>query len=320
MCVLICIECSHKRGMGHFYRQLNLFNALTEKGLKCVILVNNDAKTVELLKTKGIQYEIVDLWDYDTNWETALVKKYNAVAWINDRMNTDSRHVENVRLNEILVFTFDDCGTGANLSDVNFAPMVMKSLESANVFQDIDYLILNKEIDKYKGLRHKVDKIIISLGGSDTYGVTLEVIKILKTLGKTATVICGKCFEQTEELYQICKGDFNVINDVPSLIEEFTKHDLAITGGGVTAFEAAALGLPAVIVASEFHEVEIGEYLHDLGSALYAGFRDNIDTDVIRYAFEMTSSEIKKMSDCGLKHIKTSGIDNITSMIMERIR
>lgn len=312
--VIICIECSHKRGMGHYYRQQNVIHELEQNGINCVLLLNDDVKTLELIKNNSQTYEVVDLWNDHSNWESGIIAKYQAKLWINDRMDTVEQHVCNVKSSHIPVITFDDCGSGGAVSDVNIAPMTFMPL-GKNALQSADYLILNKEIDKYRRLRNKLEKVIVTLGGSDTYGVTLRVVEILKSLGKTATVVCGASFEHTEALYKLCENDFAVLLSVPSLIEELSKYDLAITGGGITAFECASLGLPNIIIANEAHEIAIGKYLHNIGASIFAGYHTNIDQTI----FER-NLDIKSMSECGINNIKTNGLENVIKIIMERIK
>lgn len=312
--VIICIECSHKRGMGHYYRQQNVIHELRNNGIDCVLLFNDDFKTKQLIKNNKQTYEVVDLWDYHSNWESAIAAKYQAKLWINDRMDTVEQHVCNVKSNHIPVITFDDCGSGGAVSDVNIAPMTFTPL-GKNALQSSDYLILNKDIDKYRRIRNQLKSVIVTLGGSDTYGVTLKVVEILKFLGITGTVVCGASFMHQDKLYKLCDNSFTLLFDVPSLIAELSKYDLAITGGGITAFECAALGLPNIIIANEVHEIAIGEYLHNLGASIFAGYHTNIDQTIFA-----RNLDIKCMSECGINNINTNGLENVIKIIMERIK
>ena len=41
------------------------------------------------------------------------------------------------------------------------------------------------------------------------------------------------------------------------MAEEMSRHDLAVTGGGMTPFEANAAGLPCIVVANETFEIQV---------------------------------------------------------------
>ena len=62
------------------------------------------------------------------------------------------------------------------------------------------------------------------------------------------------------------------------MIEEFHRHDLAITGGGITPFEANASGLPCVVIANELHEIPTGLALQKLGGSVFAGHHGALQT------------------------------------------
>ena len=97
---------------------------------------------------------------------------------------------------------------------------------------------------------------------------------------------------------------------VPSLAKVFANYDSAITGGGITPFEANASGLPCIIVANEAHEVENALFLSELGSSVFAGAHDCIDKSL--FAAEL---DVRKMSEVGLERVKTSGVQEIYRVI-----
>lgn len=306
----LCIESSHKKGMGHLFRALNFIDCLQANNEAYVVFVNNDASACEILRSKGIRFETVDLSDTESGWETELIRNYGVTVWINDRLDTALRHAIRVKDSGVKLVTLDDRGDGAGLADINVAALQFGQedrLEGKVVLTGIEYLILNREIKKYRRLRKKAEKLFATLGGSDTYGVTVKVVEVLKRLGKAATVHTGPCFAHRRELEEASSGgDFNIIGRVPSLLETFYSYDLAITGGGMTPFEANASGLPCIIVANETFEVKNGRFLESLGSSVFAGFHANMDETVFEREIE-----IERMSSAGIKSIPLDGAEKI---------
>lgn len=199
------------------------------------------------------------------------------------------------------------------MADLNFCAMALDTserLQGKNILGGTQYLILNKEIANQKRIRKEIRNILITLGGSDTYGVTIKVVKILRELGIYATVITGPSFTHRDELAHAANDLFKIKNAVPSLIEEFYNFDLAITGGGITPFEANASGLPCIIVANEPFEMGNGKFLERLGSSTFAGYYKEIRDDFIDL-----NLDIEKMSMAGIRHIKLSGSENILRQI-----
>ena len=306
----ICVESSHQKGMGHLIRALNLIELVKEKEDAYILIVNNDAESVSFLKKLSINFEVVEMDDLASNWETTIIKRHKINIWVNDRLDTLIEHAKNVKLNGISLVCIDDLGCGAGLADINFGTLPLSfnsDLRGKKVLKGLQYLILNKEIDKYKRIRDRIERILVVLGGSDTYGVTLKVARVLRNTGKLATIVTGPLFRHKLELDRfICDG-FVVKNTVPSLISEFSGYDLAITGGGVTPFEANASGLPCIVIANELFEVANGLFLNELGSSVFAGYHEEFNNDI----FNWGGLDIKKMSGIGMSRIKTSGAENI---------
>lgn len=310
----ICIESSHIRGMGHFYRAMNLIEYLMKKNERYIVIINKNEEALELLKKRNVRSEIVNLYDFKSDWESNLIDKYNVDIWIDDRMETNALHARNVKKNGIKLITFDDRGEGAKQSDINICAMAyenLKDLKGKIVLTGTKYLILNKRIDTFKGLKMEIKKVIVTLGGSDTYGVSVKVMEIIKNLYKDITVITGPTFKHFIELDRIIQNSTVVIKGaVPCLIEEIAKYDLAITGGGITPFEANALGVPCIIVANELHETQSAKYLESIGSSIFAGYHECMDEK----AFEK-ELDIRTMSQLGMDIINTQGTENIFNEI-----
>jgi spore coat polysaccharide biosynthesis predicted glycosyltransferase SpsG len=295
--------------MGHLFRALNIIEMLNSKNCKCIVLINDDKKSILILKKKGIIFKKVNLDDLASGWEGVLINKYKIDIWINDRLDTRIEHSRNVNKSGVKLVSFDDRGNGAKMADINFGSLPFNfdyTLSGKKVLKGQKYLILNKDVDRFKRERERTKHVLITFGGSDTHGVTIKVLKILKKLGVGATIMIGPCFKHLKELKNILDEKYEVINSVPSIIREFYRFDLAITGGGITPIEANATGLPCIIVASEIHEVDNGLFLKKLGSSVFAGHHKNIIVDVFTEKLD-----IKKMSKAGLSNIKIDGLENI---------
>lgn len=311
----ICIESSHKKGMGHLFRMINFVKVLEEKGEHFIFIINDNEKSKQVLKKNNILYITVDLNDFSSNWEKKLIREYNITYWINDRLATNYHHTKNILETEVKIITFDDLGEGAKNSHLNICALFNKNnLEGQKILKGIDYLILNPEIIKYRRKRVKINNILVTLGGSDTYGVTIKVLRLLKKYKLKATIHIGPSFEHIKELNEEVNSNFKIISYVPSLIEEFSKYDLSITGGGITPCEANASGLPCLIVANEVFEIPNAKYLESIGSSLFLGFHESIDDDFLK---NLEKIDLNKMSQKGLSIISLDAIEKIYKEIIQ---
>ena len=312
----ICIESSHQRGMGHLFRALNLISQLRKMGIDFFVVINNDTAAIGKLKEWNIPFEIAALEDVASNWETTLIKKHQVQVWVNDRLETSITHSKHVKENSISLVSIDDIGEGATFADINFImmPCFYESHgKGLKVLKGLEYFILNDEVSKYRRIRSELRSVVVSLGGSDTYGVTMKIAKSLIRKKIKATIVIGPSFIFEKELLLIAENHFQIKQDVPSLLAEFNQHDMAITGGGITPFEANASGLPCIIIASEQHEIENGKFLEKQGSSIFAGYYSEFDYDSL---FDR-QFEIGKMSIAGTQILNANGAQNVINEIMK---
>ena len=311
----ICIEASHSKGMGHLFRMLNFATYLGKKNQPFIFIINDNKKTSRMLTDKNMTFEVADFNNYSLSWEAEIINKYSVNYWVNDRLDTHQQHALNVKKTGIKLITFDDMGSGAKESDINICGLFFnrENIEGKQVLKGVRYLILNDEIDLYKRERTSIKKILVTLGGSDTYGVTIKVVKMLQSNNIKATIHHGASFDHIEELKAVLTDKYQVINNIPSLIEEFSNYDLAITGGGITPFEANASGLPCLIIANEIFEIPNGQFLEQMESSKYLGFHAEIDNNVLEGISQL---DINSMSLSGMHNLKTNAVEKIYNNIL----
>lgn len=317
MKIVLAIESSNSRGMGHLFRSLLYVKLLKTKRINYIYLINNDEPSLEVLKKNNIDYIIVNYADIVSNWEQTIIKDNKIDVWFNDKFETSAELARHVKETGCLFATLDDIGPGAYSSDLYFAGMIYptdKGKKGKKNFQGKDFITLNPEIDNYKRIRNELKSILVTMGGSDPHGVTLEVVKELKKTNYNVTILIGPNFKFKTELDTINSGQFQIVQNVPSLIQYFYNFDFAITGGGVTCCEANATGLPCYIIANAKHEENTGRFMEEIGGSLYLGAFGNWDLKAIKSINEL---DINKMSQKGIENFDTNAINRIFSIIKE---
>lgn len=318
-----CIESSHVRGLGHLYRSLTLANELRQRGEAVHFLLNDHASSIELIQKSGYAVSVVSFEDNVSAWEQRWLHDHPDVrVWLNDRLNTTEEHAIRVKAMGLRLVTLDDRGTGAPLSDANFAALVFDGTEQLmgkRVFTGVEYLLLDPSL---KALRRRrtsdteLGPILVTMGGSDTWGITPRVMQELLKRGWCATIVLGPAFAHWEllntvismapkDLFKIYKGG------VPSLADEMAKHELAITGGGMTPFQANAIGLPCVVIANELFEIPVGKALEQLGGCVFAGFHADMNWAVLSHTLP-----ISEMSQAGMDAIDLQGCCRVANELI----
>jgi spore coat polysaccharide biosynthesis predicted glycosyltransferase SpsG len=312
----ICLESSHSKGMGHLFRMLNFATYLKRQNVNFIFVVNEDNILLKTLKKNNIFFITVDLKDPYLNWEDGIIKRYGIKYWINDRLDTSKQHAKNVLNLDVKLITFDDMGEGAALSDLNVCGLFFNhaKVSGRTVLRGAKYLILNSEINLYKRERKGAKNILVTLGGSDTYGATIKVLKLLIKNNLKATIHIGPSFQHKEELLNLITQDYQVIENVASLMQEFSKYGLAITGGGITPFEANASGLPCLVIANEDFEIPNGRYLDKIGSSRFLGLHTNLNDDILN---SIPQLNIRNMSNLGMSSLDTGAVEKIYNKILK---
>ena len=315
---VFCIESSHARGMGHLFRSLTLATELRSRGHSVRFMANDHLNSLRIIRERGFDAALYDLAAV-TGWEEGLVDPTTVPSpiWINDRLNTRRSHSETIKRLGAKLVTFDDRGDGAELADMNICALLFEKTESLmgkDVRLGVEYMILNPEIAAFRRLRQSLASILVTLGGADTYGVTVRVAKWLSSKPFSVTIVTGPSFQHMAELEEVvataAPDRLKLLNHVPSLAAEMHGHDLAITGGGITPFEACAAGLPCVVIANEPFEIPVGRALEELGAAFFAGHHSAFDLGILEKPIP-----IRTMSETAMTKVGLGGVGRVADLL-----
>jgi len=308
----LCVEASHARGMGHLFRALALAEALEGSGATVHFCLNAFPPALDLLKSRAHSFTVVNL--DRSGWEPLLIRDQGIQVWINDRLDTSADHAAAVAQAGARLVTFDDRGPGAaaaHLNIVAFPATDQESLPGRRVLSGPQALVLDSAICRLRRRRTTLGSLVVSMGGSDTYGVTVGVVRALKKRHRLATVILGPGFAHDQALAMHAGDGIRIKRNVSSLAEEFSVHDFAITAGGVTPCEANAAGLPCAIIATESWEERVGTILEGLGGSLFAGHRQCVD-----FSFLDRVLPVAAMSQAALLSVPCDGARRVAREIL----
>ena len=277
MNILIYTYGNHQMGMGHIYRMLNLGVELKKRGHKVSVLIPSWKEGInkftengfELIKIPTTYFE--DIVRYKQQLNTCF---YDCI--IVDALNVDKSIMKIFREKTNILLSLDNVGEGRFFSDIlinllyRCEPKLKKPKLEINSF---DYLILNKDFEKFnstnKCINKTVKRILITQGGSDTYGILPKIINILNNADEIEyNILIGSAFKHYKDLNSSLKRKnlkFKIIKNIKNPAELFYNMDLAISGGGMTLFELLCVGTPCITLTQETKEIETINYLDKLG-------------------------------------------------------
>ena len=126
--------------------------------------------------------------------------------------------------------------------------------------------------------------LLIAMGGSDPAGLTLKAVRALDGLDddfesvkveSTIIVGAGFCHRQSlEGLLGQTRRRFTVREDVSEMSAAMAQADLAVCSFGMTSYELAAMGVPAVCVCLTEDHAESASALAAAGMGISVGVDD----------------------------------------------
>lgn len=302
----LCVEASHARGMGHLYRGLALARALERRGAQTRLFLNDAPEAAAVLRREDRPFTAVDLSSLDVG---ELVRRHAIRVWIDDRFATDERHARRVLDAGARLATIEDRGSGARLADLHVMPLGQG--EGKRVLGGWRYLVLDEDVLRHRRRRAVPGSLVVSMGGADTYGLTVDVVRALRDLGRAATVVLGPGFSHEAALAPLLGGGIEARRGLRSLAEEFARHDVAITAGGVTLFEAAAAGLACIAIAAEPWERESVQALAAQGACRFAGYRADFDRAALGAPLD-----VARMSEAALAAVDGEGAGRVAEELL----
>ncbi len=204
-------------------------------------------------------------------------------------------------------------------------PLSYKTKKTCKVLLGPEYFILREQIKN--AVRNRKDNnfnLVITLGASDYQNLNYNIIKTLIPLKKekkdlniiliTTKMQDEKNLKKLKELEKKIKIYYSPEN----FADLIASAGLAICNGGLTKYELAYLGVPAVGIAQiEHQEILLKNYEH-LGALVYAGVGKNLDLDNlynIVHDIAFDKKKLNQMSNAGKKIIDGNGGDRIVNYI-----
>jgi spore coat polysaccharide biosynthesis protein SpsF len=142
-------------------------------------------------------------------------------------------------------------------------------------------------------------KILITMGGSDPAGLTLAAIDALAIIDRPCqtTVLVGPAFVHRDRLpaatpqLSYVEGNFG-----DRMLDAVAGADLAVASMGVTAYELAALGLPAVLLSLTGGHAASASALDAAGAAISLGVHDRVRAETIAAAVSALAGDPARRS------------------------
>lgn len=331
MNILIYTYGNHKMGMGHIYRMSYLSEILEKNGHIVLFLVLDWKEGLKKLKEKKRKIIKIPFRDFEQNQAyQKILKGHDFDCIIVDALKVSKRIMKLFREKTKVLLSLDNVGQGRFFSDIliNILYKDKPKLKKPKIeINDFNYLILNKNFQQFnlkkKIINKKVRKILITQGGSDTYGIVPKIINELSELPRRSEcyVLIGSAFKHHRELILSIKNNdlkVKILKDIKEPWKLFYEMDMAISGGGMTMFELLCVGVPCITLTQEYKEMETINYLKDSNLVESIGLYEKIKkNELLNKTKELINNYGRriKMSRNGKKAIDAKGCERIVDII-----
>jgi spore coat polysaccharide biosynthesis predicted glycosyltransferase SpsG len=172
----------------------------------------------------------------------------------------------------------------------------------------------------------RAPRVLVSMGGSDPYGLTLQALRALDNMEEPfrVTIAIGPAFLHAVELRTWLAGARRQYESrrEDSLLNLMVNSDLALVSFGTTVYELAAAGLPAIALSITEDHAQAAEVFARGGSLMHLGLFSTISAAQIQSAVRelLNGQELRLgMAQRGQALVDGKGADRVAKLLVARI-
>ena len=324
-------------GMGHIQRCLALAQQLKKKkGTGAIFIFQKNEIVKEKIEKEGFGEielkERIDLKE-DLIKTSKIIEEENIDTLITDSYAFTQNYLVEIKKKVPFLVSIDDLCKFPFLSDIVinqniYAPKLnYQSLTGKTRFLlGPKYALLREEFSnlRERKVTREVKNILVTLGGVDIFNLAPKILKVLDKIEEdfNITVITGPFFKNLGEIKKVIKKmkkKANLIHN-PSLVSELMlSSDLAISGGGITLYELAATGTPALSFCLAENQLRTIEGMKKEGMIINSGWGNKFDKEKFRQNLSALYNDFnlrKRMSQKGQKLVDGKGAQRVTNLIL----
>ena len=347
--LIIRADANTEIGLGHVMRCLALAQGITKTGIQPVFVIRDyDQKISNMIQQRGINTAIIPA-DSNRAEDCELTLKYadlhRATLIVTDlghagtltQQDEYREFLQQLKVSKRFLITIDDLNEMNFPSDIVINPncgaekLHYPAGSQAEFLLGPAYFIFRPEFIAAAVVKREIKKeatnVLVAMSGSDPLDLTGKVAGALAASKKTNSL--NLCFvlgmdytdSKISKLNKILKdyrGTHELLRGPDNMAELMFWADIAITGAGLTKYEAAVTGTPSIIIPQYTHLVKLAEEFAKSGATINLGLGDNITEETIAKAITRLLGDVSLrtiMSQKGKALVDGKGIGRIISKI-----
>jgi spore coat polysaccharide biosynthesis protein SpsF len=326
---LIRCDGGGKYGYGHVKRMVALARALRDReGIGSIFAVNGTADALKPIRDAGFEACPVDVARDAANLDSLISTREPDVLISDMREGITGEDLLHLSQKVELTAVIDDGSDRRLAADVAYYPPVPQALQldwgATQCMPRIGWEWALLGLDKIAPSRRNASPrptLLIAMGGSDPMGLTLKAAEALATLDpvfRARFVIGPGVANGPRVAKQIVKlgAHFETIEGAGDLATEYAASDLAIAAFGVTAYELAAYGVPALYLCLTDDHALSASAFEQAGMGISLGLAERAQSDdIARAVWSLLgdTSRRRDMRNAGLTTVDADGAARVAS-------
>lgn len=330
---------NEKIGLGHVMRCLTVADALSDYNeKKDILFMCSDASSARIVSNKGFKAEILNTNYQNMEMEIPIWEKLgiNQPVIIVDSYYVTKNYLRKLREFGKVIF-FDDLQEVSYPVDIviNYNAFadpeqygILYNDEKTQCYLGSMYIPIRAEfqdVEYVTGIN--VKNVLITTGGGDIDNIAQNIYNSLEGINRDVVfhLVSGAFSRHFKELKSLEKDRDNLIvyHDVKNMARIMMNCDLAITAGGSTIYELAAIGVPIICFSYAKNQEKLVKYI-GTNVAGYVGAYDKDPEGTInkmQEMFEVISKSIEIRRNFSEKEKKLAdgkGADRIAQILIKR--
>jgi spore coat polysaccharide biosynthesis protein SpsF len=330
---LIRCDGGGKFGYGHIKRMVALARALRDcESIGVSFAVNGTDDSLEPVRRAGFEAHRISSEDEFA----ALVKAQTPEILILDGREGPSRaEAESLRRNCLLMAAIDDGAERRLACDFAYYPPVPQAQSlgwaGARTVPRIGWewalLGLNPHLTPARALGAR-PTLLVAMGGSDPFGLTERAARVLAPLDTAFRIrfVIGSGVKDADKLAArivAIQSNYETVEGADDLSTEYASADMALCAFGVTAYELAAFGVPAIYLGLTDDHARSASAFAAAGLGASLGVADDASDEQILGAVRTLMNNPgrrREMRAVGLATIDGAGATRIAADLAQALK
>ena len=320
---LIRCDGGGKFGHGHVKRMVALARALRDgQGVGVVFAFNGSDDAQDIIRRAGFAAISAG------HLGSVIAAEAPEMLILDGREGPSRAALEKLKRQIAVTAVVDDGSERRLAADYAYYPPVPGALElswtGSNCLPRIGWewsllgLNPNARVNRSFGAR---PTLLVTMGGSDPFGLTERAARALAGLASTFRIrfVIGSGMAdgaKTAARITACRRNYETVEGADDLSTEYANADLALCAFGVTAYELAAHGVPAVYLGLSEDHARSASAFAEAGMGVSLGVASEVsDDDILRAVQTLmyNASARRRMHNMGLSLIDGQGAARIAA-------